>query len=104
MIFPFTEGQQEEQATALLAAIRRGETPIVHVLRFPDLAVNHLVVFYAATETPAFVEFATYDPNEAGEPLTIAWDRGRRSFLYPRTIYFYGGPVRAYAVYQGLLY
>ena len=34
----------------------------------------------------------------------VKWDRGDRSFRYPRTLYFAGGPVRGYVVYDGWLY
>lgn len=103
MIFPFPPGQQRAEATRIVDALRRGETPILHVLRFPELTLNHMVLVYAVTETPEELRFETYDPNDASAPIVVRWDRGARTFVYPRTIYFGGGPVKAYAIWDGPL-
>jgi len=103
MIFPFPPNQQRDEAERLAAALRRGETPIIHVLRFPELTLNHMVLLYGIEETPEELRFVAYDPNEAAAPIVVRWDRAARTFVYPRTLYFGGGPVRAYAIYNGLL-
>lgn len=104
MIFPFTIAHQRREAEAMVAAVRSGLTPIVHIVVFPRLTLNHLLLVYAVDETPAEIRFHTYDPNIAGAPLVLRWDRGDRVFHYPRTDYFVGGPVRGYVVYDGPLY
>jgi hypothetical protein len=104
MIFPFTARHQRRTAASLLAAVRRGEAPIVHVLRFPALTLNHVVLVFDAEETPAELRFLAYDPNDAARPIVLAWDRGARVFVYPRTPYFGGGPIRAYEIYDGTLH
>jgi hypothetical protein len=104
MIFPFTAGHQARQATRLRDEVRNGRLPIVHVLRYPSLVINHLVLLYAVEETPAELRFLAYDPNVAGEPVSLTWDRAARLFSFATTAYFPGGPVRAYEVYDGLLY
>lgn len=104
MIFPFSPGHQRREAERLLDDLARGWPPVVHVLRFPRTTINHLVLVYAAEETPAEIRFAAYDPNDAERPVTLVWDRAAELFRYPATPYFPGGPVRAYAVYDGLLY
>jgi hypothetical protein len=103
MIFPFPPDRQRDEAERLVAALRRGETPILHVLRFPALTLNHMVLLYGVEETPEELRFVAYDPNDAAAPIVVRWDRGARTFVYPRTVYFGGGPVRAYVVYDGLL-
>ena len=103
MVFPFAPAQQRVEAERLAAALRRGETPILHVLRFPALTLNHMVLLYGVEETPEELRFAAYDPNDAAAPIVVRWDRGARTFVYPRTVYFAGGPVRGYAVYDGPL-
>ncbi len=103
MIFPFPPRQQRAEAARLEAAVRRGETPIVHVLRFPALTLNHVVLLYAVEGTPAELRFEGYDPNDPGAPLLLRWDRAARTFVYPRTVYFGGGPVKAYGIYDGPL-
>jgi hypothetical protein len=73
------------------------------VVRFPALTLNHMVLLYAIDETPAELLFQAYDPNDAAAPIVVRWDRGGRTFVYPRTVYFGGGPVKAYGIYDGLL-
>jgi hypothetical protein len=103
MIFPFPLDQQRREAERLTAALGRGETPIVHIVRFPALTLNHMVLLYGVEETPEELRFLTYDPNQSHEPLVVRWDRGARTFVYPRTRYFGGGPVKGYIIYDGLL-
>jgi hypothetical protein len=104
MIFPFAPAQQRDEAERLVAALRRGETPILHVLRFPAVTLNHMILLYGVEETPEELRFAAYDPNDAAAPIVVRWDRGARTFVYPRTVYFGGGPVRGYAIYDGPLH
>jgi hypothetical protein len=104
MIFPFGPEQQQQVARRLLDALARGWPPIVHVLRFPERSINHLVLVYDAEETPAEIRFRVYDPNDAERPLELVFDRGGRIFSYSETSFFPGGPVKAYEVYDGWLY
>ena len=104
MIFPFTRDGQRDEAERWRDEVLRGELPIVHVLRYPELAVNHMLLVYGVEETPSELRFAAWDPNDAEAPLLLRYDRGARAFLYPRTIYFGGGVVKAYEVYDGPLY
>jgi hypothetical protein len=103
MIFPFPPGEQREEAERLAAALHRGETPILHVLRFPSVDVNHMILLFDVTETPEELRFQAYDPNDASAPIVVRWDRGMRTFVFPRTPYFGGGPVKAYGVFDGFL-
>jgi hypothetical protein len=104
MIFPFTLRHQERTAGRLRAAVAAGETPIVHVVRFPRIAINHFALLYDVEAGPDSLRFAMYDPNDAAQPLVLEWDAAAREFTYPRTPYFLGGPVRVYEVYDGALY
>ena len=104
MIFPFSRRHQALTMQQLRARLAAGRPPIVHVLRFPEITLNHMVVVYAVEETPAEVRFRAYDPNDAEQPVVLAYDRVARLFTYPRTSYFPGGSVRAYEIYDGWLY
>jgi hypothetical protein len=104
MIFPFTERHQAREAARLAAEVRTDRAPIVHVLRYPSLLINHLVLLYAVESTPDEVRFVAYDPNDEAAPVVLTWDRATRQFSYAATRYFPGGPVRVYEVYDGLLY
>jgi hypothetical protein len=103
MIFPFLPGEQRREAEHLADALRRGETPVLHVVRFPALTLNHMVLLFEVEETPEELRFQAYDPNDASAPIVVRWDRGGRTFVFPRTPYFGGGPVKAYGIYDGLL-
>jgi len=104
MIFPFPSAGQREEAERIAAEVRAGDTPIVHVLRFPIMSINHIVLVYGVDETPTDIAFRAYDPNDASTPLVLRWDRAARTFTYPGKHYFLGGPVRAYEIFHGLLY
>jgi len=104
MIFPFTPRHQRGVASRLLGELAQGRPPIVHLVRFPQLTINHLVVVFQAEEDPAAIRFRVYDPNDAGKPLELTYDRAAEAFSYAATAFFPGGPVRAYEVYDGWLY
>jgi len=104
MILPFTRGQQSGMADRLLTALHKGEPPVVHVVRFPAIDINHTVFVYAAEQTPEEIFFDFYDPNYPDVRLRMRYDRARRTFEYPKSEFFAGGPVRAYEVYDGLFY
>jgi hypothetical protein len=103
MIFPFGARHQAGVTRALLDSLTRGWPPIVHVLRYPELTINHLVLVFDAEETPDEVRFWAYDPNNADHPVALTYDRALRAFSFATTPYFPGGPVKAYEVYDGLV-
>jgi hypothetical protein len=104
MIFPFSRGEQAATAARLRAGLARGWPAILHVTRFPRFLLNHMVLVYDVEETPAELRFLAYDPNNAEQPIVVSFDRATNRFSYPETIYYAGGPVHAYEVYDGLLY
>ena len=104
MIFPFRAGQQEEVAHRLLASLADGWPPIVHVLRYPNLIVNHMVLVYDAEETPTEIRFHLYDANDASRTVLLTYDRAARAFSLAPTAYFPGGGVKAYDVYRDFVY
>jgi hypothetical protein len=104
MIFPFRAGQQEEVAQRLLTSLADGWPPIVHVLRYPNLIVNHMVLVYDAEQTPTEIRFHLYDANDASRPVLLTYDCAARAFSLAPTAYFPGGGVKAYDVYRGLVF
>jgi hypothetical protein len=104
MIFPFTPRHQRRLAERLQAEVADGRLPIVHVLVYPQQTLNHMVLVYGAEETPAEVRFHAYDPNDEAAPILLTYDRGARTFVYPQVPYFGGGPVKAYEIYENVLY
>src|SRR5213596_3106531 len=41
MVFPFTKRGQEKTAARLRQSIRQNRPPVVHLVRFPDITINH---------------------------------------------------------------
>ena len=104
MIFPFWRNQQRATAEGLVSDLDRGELAVLHAVRFPNIEINPTVLLFGVEETPEEIRFRFYDPNEAVHPRVLVYDRARRTFYYPKTFYFAGGPIRAYEVYDGAIY
>jgi hypothetical protein len=104
MLFPFTSGQQQRTAASLLEALARGHPPIVHVLNFPIIDVNHALLVLRADATRNGVEFESYDPNQPNRSVPLSFDRARSTFFLGPTPYFAGGSVKVYEIFDGLLY
>lgn len=104
MVFPFSHDHQEEMAQAMLAEIRRNRPPVVHLVVFPRLSIDHAVLLYGAEQTSSGIRYAVYDPNDPAAPASLDYDRGKRSFWFPRNSYFAGGVVDAYEVYKSAEY
>ena len=104
MIWPFSRRHQKGTAEQLAAEVRQNRAPVVHLVRFPSLKINHAVVLFDATETDKEILFATYDPNSPEKPTTLKFDRTSRVFSFPTNFYFPGGRVNVYEIYHGCCY
>ncbi len=109
MIFPLSRHHQEQMARQLMArqlveSLRQNRPPLVHLVRFPQLAINHAVLVYAAKESGPEIQFTTYDPNYPSEPIPLVYDCGMRRFKFPRNSYFKGGRVDVYEIYHAWNY
>ena len=100
MIFPFSRDLQARAANQLQATVRTNELAVVHVVRFPQLSINHAMVVYEARETPEEIQFVAYDPNVPETPVLITYHREKRTFSLAPNHYFYGGRVDVYQVYH----
>lgn len=104
MIFPLPPSHQERMAQQLLDSLGQKRPPIVHLVRFPSLSINHAVLLYAADEDPTSITFTVYDPNSPDHPARLIYRRAQRRFEYPPNTSFAGGRVDVYEVYRSLLY
>jgi hypothetical protein len=104
MIFPFTRGHQQRAADQLWQRLGEDCPAIVHLVRFPQLTINHAVVIYEAERTEHGMEFTAYDPNDPKHPTTITYDRAARTFSLAANDYFPGGRVDVYEIYHGWNY
>ena len=100
MIFPFSRAEQAEMAAQLQRELEQKGPIVVHVVRFPQLTINHAILLFASRETPESIEFSAYDPNKPLKPAMITFDRSSRTFDLPANDYFPGGRVDVYEVYH----
>ena len=104
MILPFPRGGQQETAERLLEEIRANWPPIIHLVTFPIITINHAVLLYGASETKESIRFSVYDPNHPEAAGELTYDRASRTFIFPATNYFEDGPVNVYEVYHGIYF
>jgi hypothetical protein len=104
MILPFTRHQQERMAQKLFASLEQNIPPVVHVVRFPQLSINHAILLFDSQETKEGLLFQGYDPNIPNAPIKLLFNRARRRFIFPPTHYFAGGPVDVYRIYSGWIF
>jgi hypothetical protein len=104
MILPFTRGHQERMAAQLVRALERNRPPVVHLVCFPRLTINHAMVLIGAEPTPAGMAFSAYDPNLPERPAVLYYDAANRTFEFPPNDYFPGGKINVYEVYHSCFY
>jgi len=100
MIFPFSRTHQARTVEQLLADLKQNRPPVVHVVRFPQLTINHSVLLFDAKETDKEIAFSVYDPNKPDSPKTLTFDRASRTFTFPGNDYWPGGRVDIYEIYR----
>lgn len=104
MLLPFSRHHQERMAAQLVEDIKVNHPPVAHLVRFPQLTINHAIVLFATHETSSAILFTAYDPNNPKTPVTLTYDRDTRTFNYPANDYFPGGRVDVYEVYRDWRY
>lgn len=100
MIFPFSRNNQERMVERLISDLQQNRPPVVHVVRFPQLTINHSVLLFGEKETNREILFSVYDPNKPDSPKTLTFDRATRTFNFPGNDYWPGGRVDIYEVYR----
>ena len=99
MLVPFPRAGQAREADRL--AGRLEFLPIVHVVRFPQLTINHALMVFGAERTSEGIDFNIYDPNLPQGPATLKFSNRDNTFYLPRAIYWPGGRVDVYETYVG---
>jgi hypothetical protein len=99
MVFFISRAHQERTAARLESALRRGEAPVVHLVQFPSLTINHGMLLFEAARTGAGWEFAAYDPNETRRPAKIIYDTAARQFSLPANAYWPGGALNVIQIF-----
>lgn len=104
MVFPISRRHQAAIAQQLLSSATARQPAIVHVVRFPQLTINHALLVFAAQETETGIVFRAYDPNVPERELALTYARATRTFTLPTLHYFAGGRVDVYEIYRGWIY
>jgi hypothetical protein len=100
MVLPIWRGHQARTAHDLALALAGGRAPIVHLVRFPQLTINHGIILYHLEETGSVMQFAAYDPNIPAHPTELTYHRAERTFTYSPNHYWAGGRVDVIQVYR----
>ena len=104
MVFPFSGRHQRLTARRLVQDLQQDRPPLVHLVCFPALTLNHVVLLFDFKETEQQIEFAAYDPNQPGQSIQLIYERGARGFYFPKSAYCAGGAVKVYEICRGLCY
>src|SRR6266446_129123 len=98
IVVPVSRSHQDRTARGLLESVRHDRAPIVHLLRFPSLTINHGMVVFDARPTETGVVFLAYDPNEPARPARLTYDRSRRTFSLSANRYWRGGDLNVFEI------
>lgn len=91
MVLPFSRSHQARTAEALVVALGNNYLPILHLVKFPALSINHAIILFGLRETREGWEFDCYDPNNPAAPERLRFDRAARTFILPANAYWLGG-------------
>jgi hypothetical protein len=100
MVFPISRRHQARTAGQLAQHLAEGRPPIVHVVRFPQLTINHALLLFGLAAGPGEQRFAAYDPNDAGQPAVLTFNEATRTFSLPANRYWPGGRLDVIEIYR----
>lgn len=100
LVFPVSRAHQRRTARELLEATARDDAPLIHLLRFPSLTINHGMVIFEGTRTPTGILFLAYDPNAPEGPARLTYDDRTRAFHLPPNRYWRGGALNVFEIFR----
>jgi hypothetical protein len=101
MVFPISRAHQNHTAENLFAKVRKNFSPIVHLVKFPSLTINHGMILFDVAETEGGLEFSAYDPNDPEKPARLKFDRAAKTFFLPANSYWAGCELNVIEIYRG---
>lgn len=104
MVYPFAPRQHRATAAELVSDLAMGHPPIVRLVNFPRVTINHSVVVFDVESGPTEIRFLAYDPNDNQKPGLLVFDRATATFRFSATDYFSSGTVKVYEIYDGLFF
>jgi len=103
MVFPISRAHQGRTAASLADALQRNVPPIIHLVKFPALTINHSMILFDVAETEAGLVFQAYDPNHPQHSVPLAFDRASKQFSLPPNHYWAGGALDIIEIYRNWL-
>jgi hypothetical protein len=103
IVLPISRATEAELNREIVADLEENMPTIVWLYRFPSLAINHVVVIFRVRTEGHVFHYTVYDPNYADGPKEMTFDAATRTFSYPPTFYFKGGPVTARGIFRGVM-
>lgn len=100
MLLPISRGHQKLTAENLAAEIKKNFSPIVHLVKFPSLTINHGIILFDAVETENEIQFSVYDPNLPERPTQLTFNRAVKTFFLPQNPYWPGGAVDVIGIFR----
>ena len=100
MVLPISRGHQAHTAASLVAALARNRSPIIHLVKFPALTINHGMILFDVATTPNGFTFAAYDPNQSQAPTELTYDRQTQTFSLPANAYWAGGSLQVIEIFR----
>lgn len=91
MVLPISRRHQAATAARLWTQVQAGGVPLVHLVNFPRLTINHGLLLFDGRATAAGLEFAAYDPNQPDAPIALFYEAAARTFSLPANYYWPGG-------------
>lgn len=103
MVFPISRPHQASTAASLASALQQNVPPIIHLVKFPALTINHSMILYDCQETAPGPAFDAYDPNNPNQPRRLLFDRSTSTFSLPSNHYWAGGELDIIEIYRSWL-
>lgn len=102
--WPLGPDHQERVARELRTEVDGGRPAPIMITNTPEPdELKHVVLVYDYRWTSGVVEFLAYDPNDPGNPLSLAFDPAHRSFWVEPLTYGPPGRIRAFRVFTSPL-
>jgi hypothetical protein len=103
MIFPISRAHQERTFAQLIAALHKNFAPIVHLVRFPAVTINHGMIVFGIVGGSSGLRLSAYDPNHPAQPVQLAFDPAAKTFSLPANGYWAGGDLNVIEIYRNWL-
>lgn len=103
MVFPISREHQSRTAASLAGHVQQNFPPVVHLMRFPAVTINHSFILFDMTKTREGLVFHGYDPNQPRQPVTLSFDHKSRTFSLPGNHYWAGGELEVIEIFRSWL-